>query len=167
MCHRHPETVDVDALSRRLAGCPDVAAAYLFGSRARGEARPRSDTDVAVLFRSGMDPVERFERSLDIASELGRVVGGRVDVVDVEAAGAVLVHQILKYGRLLVDRDPARRVRVEVAARRRYLDGRWRRQEYLDGLLQALRGEGERGRAAGRGGALETARRIHRRLGGG
>ncbi len=125
--------VDEEALVRFLGGRPDVAAAYLFGSRARGGARAGSDTDVAVLFAAGLDPVARLERRVDMAAGLERAVGGRVDVVDLEEAGAVLVHQVLKYGRLLVERDPARRVRFEVAARRRYLDGQRRREEYLRG----------------------------------
>lgn len=157
----------MDVLREYLSAQPDIIAAYLFGSRARGEARAGSDTDVAVIFRAGMDPVDRFERRLELAASLRAVTGGPVDVVDVEAAGAVLVHQVLKYGRLLLDRDPARRVRVEVAARRQYMDGLRRRREYLERVVGAL-GEGVgRGRASGGRGALEAARRIHQRLGGG
>ena len=36
-------------LAERLKPEADVAVAYLFGSRARGTARPNSDVDVAVL----------------------------------------------------------------------------------------------------------------------
>lgn len=142
-----------------------MTAAYLFGSRARGGAGPRSDTDVALLFRDGMNALDRFERRLEIATRLERAVAGRVDVVDVEAAGPVLVHQILKYGQLLLDREPGRRVRFEVAVRRRYFDGARRRREHLRRLLDGLeRGEARGGTGTDRG-ALEAARRIHRRLG--
>lgn len=32
---------------------PAVAVAYVFGSRARGEARPESDLDVGLVYRRG------------------------------------------------------------------------------------------------------------------
>ena len=38
-----------DGLARGLRAEPTVRLAYLFGSRARGAARPDSDVDVAVL----------------------------------------------------------------------------------------------------------------------
>lgn len=159
--------MEKEPLVRYLEGRSDLAAAYLFGSRARGGARARSDTDVAVLFAAGFDPVERLERRLEMAAELERTTGGQVDLVDLEEAGPVLVHQILKHGRLLVERDPARRVRFEVAARRRYLDEKLLRERYLGSMLAGLERGEIRGRARGAGAALETARRLHRRLGGG
>jgi len=39
-----------NAIRRTLDARPDVRLAYLFGSAARGELRPRSDLDVAVPF---------------------------------------------------------------------------------------------------------------------
>lgn len=39
------------AFLERIAGRYDVAGAFLFGSRARGDNRPDSDADVAVLLR--------------------------------------------------------------------------------------------------------------------
>lgn len=37
------------AFLQRIAGRYDVAGAFLFGSRARGDYRPDSDADIAVL----------------------------------------------------------------------------------------------------------------------
>ena len=44
-----PEDPIVEALRKALRGRKDVRLALLFGSRARGRARPDSDADVAVL----------------------------------------------------------------------------------------------------------------------
>lgn len=52
-------------------------AAYLFGSVARGEERPDSDLDLLVAFAH---PVTLFEQ-LDIAEELSRLCGRRVDLM--------------------------------------------------------------------------------------
>ncbi len=55
----------VSALRRFFSGQADVIAAYLFGSRAAGRARPGSDVDVAVLL------------SEDLAGGAGWVLGIR------------------------------------------------------------------------------------------
>lgn len=125
-------------LRRALEARPDVESAYLFGSHARGTARSSSDVDVAVLFAAGLDPVERFERRLDLIGELEDLVSRRVDVVDMESIDCVLAHQVLKYGALLFDRNPRRRIAVEVRHRREYLDGLPHREAYLKALLVRL-----------------------------
>lgn len=53
---------------------PGVLAAYLFGSRARGEGRADSDLDVAVLevpgMRLGIDAEERLRLRIRAATQL-------------------------------------------------------------------------------------------------
>lgn len=70
--------MDLGLLRSRLAAVlaphDEVELALLFGSRARGEARPGSDVDVAVIGRA-IDPI-------GLAIELGDAVGLSVDVVD-------------------------------------------------------------------------------------
>jgi predicted nucleotidyltransferase len=70
--------MDVDLLRSRLAAAleahAEVELVLLFGSRARGEARPGSDLDVAVVGRA-ID-------SIGLAIELSDATGLPVDVVD-------------------------------------------------------------------------------------
>jgi predicted nucleotidyltransferase len=76
----------VAELGRRIAalcaGQPDVVGVYLFGSRARGEARPDSDLDLAVL----CDPPASLDRLLQLEGELDAALGLRVQLVDLGRA---------------------------------------------------------------------------------
>lgn len=108
-----------DALQGEDSG---LVCAYLFGSAARGEDRPGSDVDVAVLFRD--DPPRTLAGlHLDLADRLTGALGGRrVDLVVLNRAPVDLVHGVLRDGVLLLDRDRSRRIRFEVRARNEYFD---------------------------------------------
>lgn len=108
-------------LRSALAGRDDLAAAWLFGSRARGTERAGSDVDVAVLLRD--DPPPTLEGlMLDLQDELTGELGRPVDLVVMNRAPADLVHRVLRDGELLIENDRSRRVRFEVARRAEYHD---------------------------------------------
>ncbi len=99
----------------------DLAAAYLFGSLARGGFGPESDVDVAVLFRQ--DPPQTLEGlALDLEENLEQAVGRPVQLVVLNQAPIDLVRQVMLHGRLLLDWDPSVRIRFEVRARNEYFD---------------------------------------------
>jgi predicted nucleotidyltransferase len=54
-----------------------VVKAYLFGSVARGEERPDSDLDLLVT----LDPSVTLFQQIDLADELSRLCGRRVDLL--------------------------------------------------------------------------------------
>ena len=67
-------TVDAGRLAE-LCRRYHVAKLELFGSRARGMARPDSDVDLLVAFEEGQTPgLEFFGMALDLESLLGRPV---------------------------------------------------------------------------------------------
>jgi predicted nucleotidyltransferase len=99
----------------------DVAAAYLYGSVARGTATARTDVDVGVLFRED-PPATLAGLHLALEAELERAIGIPVQLVVLNRAPCDLVHRVLRDGILLVDVDPSRRIRFEVAARNAYFD---------------------------------------------
>jgi uncharacterized protein len=99
----------------------DLVAAYLFGSVARGTARPDSDVDLAVLFAStpaSTLAAQPFAMEDDLRAQLGR----DVQVVVLNVAPADLAFRVLRDGRLVLDRDPTARARFEVRTRNEYFD---------------------------------------------
>ena len=111
----------IDDLKRALTGEEEVAAAYLFGSLARGEDRRDSDIDLAVLFRESppkvlVGPVSALHDRLE------RALGREIDLVVLNGAPVDLVHRVLRDGVLVNERDPAKRVAFEVKARNEYFD---------------------------------------------
>jgi hypothetical protein len=110
----------IERLKEFLRGKKEIAAAYLFGSQAKGHDRRGSDVDLAVVATREIGGTERLE----LETTLSNVVGRDVDLVVFGQAPAFLQHQILKYGRRLYEADTAERVRQEVFARSEYFDTR-------------------------------------------
>jgi predicted nucleotidyltransferase len=96
-------------------------AVYLFGSVARDEARADSDVDVGLLLAED-PPATLLAPQFGIEAELERLLGRPVQVIALNRAAPDLVHRVLKDGRLVLDRDPGRRIRFEVKRRNEYFD---------------------------------------------
>jgi predicted nucleotidyltransferase len=92
-----PQTMAERLASRlRAAG---AAYAAVFGSLARGEARPDSDIDVAVSFGKPMSSDLRLAVTGIVADAAGR----SVDLVDLEAAGGLILARALGGREILCD----------------------------------------------------------------
>ncbi len=76
----------------------DLRLAVLFGSMARGDARPDSDLDVAVLAR---EPLSAEQRSR-IVEALVLACDRPVDLVDLRDAGEPLLGRIVAEGQRLL-----------------------------------------------------------------
>jgi predicted nucleotidyltransferase len=99
----------------------DIAAVYLFGSAARGSLRVDSDIDLGVLFTVTPEPTLQ-DQPFDLAEDLSRRLGRRVDLVVLDTAPADLRVRVLRDGILIVDREPAHRIRFEVRTRNEAFD---------------------------------------------
>lgn len=99
----YENTVDAPALAKE-AICAIAsetlpnASLVLFGSRARGEARRRSDFDLAVLPREGFTSREliRFIEALEMSPKIIYPL----DIVDTGTASAALMAKIQTEGRV-------------------------------------------------------------------
>jgi predicted nucleotidyltransferase len=130
----------IDALARSWSDDPDLAAIYLFGSRAAGRGGPRSDVDLAVILREDLDADARWRKRLALLGDACRRLGtDAVDLIVLEDAPAPVGHRVLKAGRLLRDRSPKRRVEVTERILRRYLDEAYLRRVLDAGLAERLR----------------------------
>jgi len=115
--------MDTEAIEARLreffaanAEREGIAAAYLFGSVARGTAGPRSDVDVGILYSK--DPPHTLDGlGLKIEGELEKLFRVPVQVVVLNHASVDLLIRVLRDGKLLVDRDRSTRIRFEVKTR--------------------------------------------------
>jgi predicted nucleotidyltransferase len=98
-----------------------IAAAWLFGSVARGTPRPGSDVDVGILFQE--DPPQTLEGlHFDLEWEMEKLLRVPVQLVVLNRAPVDLIVRVLRDGRLLVDQDRSKRVRFEVKSRFEYWD---------------------------------------------
>ena len=118
-------TGTIERLSGFFAEPPDaaadVAAAWLYGSIARGDARADSDVDVAVLFRH--TPAPTFDAlPLRLEGEIERLLRRTTQVVVMNGAPADLRARVLRDGVLLFDLDPSLRIRFEVRTRNEWFD---------------------------------------------
>jgi predicted nucleotidyltransferase len=107
----------------------DAAAVYLFGSAARGEARPDSDVDVAVLYGKALEP-GLAGLKLALAGDLEARLGRPVDLVVLDTQSPDFIHRVLRDGLLVIETNRSARVRFEVTARNEYFDVLPRLQEY-------------------------------------
>ena len=98
----------------------EIVAVYLFGSIATGRDKLDSDIDIAIMVNIKVSGLTRIAWE----TRLSELIGKDVDLIIFGQSGALLRHQILKYGKLLYEKDFHARVEQEVRARAEYLDSR-------------------------------------------
>ncbi len=109
---------------------PSLIALYRFGSQARGETRPESDVDLAILASESCAPRHLVELREELATGLYR----DVDLVDLRAASTVLRMQVLAQGECLASTDDVARERFEDMAYTSYARLNEERRSILDDI---------------------------------
>jgi predicted nucleotidyltransferase len=89
-------------LARIAASDARISLLVLHGSRARGDAHERSDWDFAYEADAGTD-VDGL-----LAALADRLKAERIDLVDLDRAGALLRHRVASDGVVLYERRPGR-----------------------------------------------------------
>jgi predicted nucleotidyltransferase len=118
--------MDSEAIEARLreffaanAEREGIAAAYLFGSVARGTAGPGSDVGVGVLYS---EDVLLFLEGLDHARRIEELLGHPISLVVLNGAMPELIIRIFREGRLLMEQNRPQRVQFEVQSRNEFWD---------------------------------------------
>ncbi len=130
----------ISIITDRLSGVTGLAAAYLFGSAARGALRSQSDIDVAVLFEEGSPRIDRLSLMADLSHGAGR----DVDVVILNEAEPRLYHEIVRTGKILFERNRKYRILREVRNRKLYEDYRRLHSIYMRGMRAEYGQQGHR-----------------------
>jgi predicted nucleotidyltransferase len=100
-----------------------IAAAYVYGSVARGTATTLSDVDIALLLTDSVLPYDRLKLELSIQGDIETACGSlSVDARAINDAPLMVQGAVVQQGRLIYERDRARRVRFEVMTRKLYFD---------------------------------------------
>jgi predicted nucleotidyltransferase len=158
----------VDRLGEVLAAEDDVRLAYLFGSRARGGARPDSDYDIGVLIDRAAAGGDRGAIVRRLAGRLGRVVSSTlIDLVVLNDAPPLLRHRVLRDGIVVFQRSPEARVRFALETIREYQDTHIQRERFTRARIQRLKAGAPDGgsrdlleKARGAARLLEQAARV-------
>jgi len=120
----------------------DILAVYLFGSRAEGVEKPRSDTDVAVLLMPHIDKRQYSSYRLRLLEELSGFFAGRLDLMILNQVPPLLQFQVLKFGKLLFERDADKRAELEMQMLSRYYDARRYYEFHFRKLMEKIEQRG-------------------------
>jgi hypothetical protein len=110
-------------IAEYLSTVPEVVLGILFGSFARGQGRPDSDIDCAVLLADGVPAESYFDFRLRVMDGLARSIGrDDVDLAILNEAPLALAYRALRDGKLVFCRDRAAYVRYRVRTLNLYFD---------------------------------------------
>ncbi len=90
----------IEQLREVVETFPGLDALILYGSRARGDASPRSDWDLAYLASGALDAGDLHFRVVEVLGD------DRVDLVDLERASGQLRYRAAGDGRTIFERAP-------------------------------------------------------------
>ncbi|MBI3761042.1 MAG: nucleotidyltransferase domain-containing protein [Chloroflexi bacterium] len=124
--HVSPE-LSIESLAPGLADVfapHPIAAAYIFGSAARGQMTPFSDIDVALLLTAGcVAKSDHLKFELSLEAEIAERCGlSETDVRIINDAPLIVRGRVLTEGVLLYVRDDEFRIDFETRTRTEYFD---------------------------------------------
>lgn len=114
---------NIDSLNKKLSYFfekqVDISLAFLFGSIAEGKNHSFSDIDIGVYYRK----IKPMKRHLQLINDICSLLEtDNVDVVNMNEASPLIVHDILSYGKLLLCRNDNLYAQLRLKALREYDD---------------------------------------------
>ncbi|MDB9391402.1 type VII toxin-antitoxin system MntA family adenylyltransferase antitoxin [Microcystis aeruginosa] len=86
---------------------PNLQMLILFGSRARGEHKPDSDWDFAVLYEEGSNrkDISSQFKIYSLLEQALEIPEDKIDVIDLKECSPILAHYVARDGQLLYERE--------------------------------------------------------------
>ena len=109
----------VEKARRVLAAGPPLCLAALFGSIARGEGRPDSDVDIAIV---PVDPELTLADEMDLQFALEQAIGRTVDLVRLDHGSTLLRFRVARDGVPILARSPVDWTRFQARAAAQWCD---------------------------------------------
>ncbi len=132
---RRPDLVE--ALARELKNERDILFAYLFGSQATGKTHIESDLDIAVYLEPF--PEDILERKLELIDKISEITHfNYIDLVILNQAPPLLIHSVMRTGKLLFSKDEERRVSFMAKKLSEALDFEIHLRKYQEALKRRL-----------------------------
>ncbi|ODV37438.1 type VII toxin-antitoxin system MntA family adenylyltransferase antitoxin [Microcystis aeruginosa] len=97
----------VEKITAIVEKLPNLKLLILFGSRARGEHKPDSDWDFAVLYeeRSAQKDISSPLKIYTLLEQALEIPEDKIDVIDLKECSPILAHYVARDGQLLYERE--------------------------------------------------------------
>lgn len=110
-------------LIEALKNDKDIAALYVFGSRAEKRVKPLSDIDLAVLLADSFPKEKYSEKKLTLLNKIIDILKtDEIDLVILNNAPPVLSFEIIKKGGLVFSANESERIKAQVSFLNQYFD---------------------------------------------
>ena len=123
---------------------PYIAAAYLYGSFAKGGQSPMSDVDIAILLNDDAPQGRELIHEVDyLTYRVAKALAVKeIDLIELNRQGLVFIHNVLKTGKLIYDAVPGFRIKFTAKIISEYCDFeptvRFMDKYYYDGYRRRL-----------------------------
>lgn len=125
-----------DIIINYFAKKPEVTAIYLYGSRARGDAKRNSDIDLAALVTDERKYPGFGIPQVVFGQDLSKLTGRKVEVQDLKTCSVDFSHRVLTEGKLLISNNEKARIAFEERVLRVYFDMKPALDEYYKSLSE-------------------------------
>ncbi len=128
----------ISTIRKFFENIPNIVAVYLFGSAVQNGTKKPRDIDIAVLFQYPRVPDGL--KLIELQGELSDLLHKSVDLVALNNASPILMMQVLKKGKCILERNRTLHMKFLVQVVARYEDLKITRRPIEDAFFSIIRG---------------------------
>lgn len=139
--HKLPNNVldKLPEVTNMVEADPDVDALYAFGSLAKGDLKPMSDLDFAVLLSRKLNNKERSKKHIELIGIFtGTFHTDEVDLIILNDAPQRFSYNILREGKCLVLKDKSHLIDFLEHTNKMYIEFKRARDEFDSHFLHGI-----------------------------